>query len=98
MEVTRRGIRFRSGGLRRTLIPFDDVVLVYTTMMSKGEDFEEVLAVEYSSSSGEGVIVMDPTQGMDIGQAIQDLRAALGNRWDDVYVGYKHLSRVRGPP
>ncbi len=69
VKITRRGIRLGSG-LTRTSISFDEVVLVYTTMASVGEDFEEVLAVEYSSQSGEGIIVIDHYQGMDIGQAI----------------------------
>ncbi len=97
VKITRRGILLGSG-LTRTSISFDEVMLVYTTMASMGDDFEEVLAVEYSSQSGEGVIVIDRNQGMNIGQAIQSLKTALGDRWEDVYVGYKHLSRVRGQP
>lgn len=98
VEITRKGIRLRRGGLRRTLVPFEDIVLVYTTMAPTREGFEEVLAVEYSSSSGEGVIVMGRAQGLDVHQVIHTLRVALGDGWDDVYVGYKHLSRGRGSP
>ncbi len=85
-------------GIRGQLIPLEDVMLVYTSLMPKGEDFQEVLAIEFAAPSGDGVIVLDPAEGTDIGQTIQELKEALGGRWEDVYVGHKHLSRVRGSP
>ncbi len=85
-------------GIRGQLIPLKDVMLVHTSLIPKGEDFQEVLAIEFAAPSGDGVIVLDPAEGTDIGQTIQELKETLRGRWEDVYVGHKHLSRVRGPP
>lgn len=96
MEVEAGILRVAGGGLRRTAVPLRDVTLVYTTLMPKGEDFREVLAVEFASAAGEGTLALDPEEGFDLAEVVDTLRAALGDRWDDVYVGHKHLSRVRG--
>ncbi len=96
VEITSDGIRASTGGARFRLIPFEAVSLVYTSLMPKGEAFDEVLAIEFSDPSGDGVLVLDPAEGVDTGEAIRQLREALGNRWQDLYVGHKHLSRVRG--
>lgn len=98
MTITKEGIRVVAKGIRGQLIPLEDVMLVYTSLMPKGEDFREVLAIEFAAPSGDEVIVLDPAEGTDIGQTIQELKEALGGRWEDVYVGHKHLSRVRGSP
>lgn len=97
VEIGPQGVKVKVGAFRRQLIPLQDVLMVYTTMMPKGEDFHEVLALETSSGQ---ILVLDPEEGFDVPGLIQELRKALGERWDDVYLGYKHLSKVRGmePP
>lgn len=95
-EVEAGVLRVAGGGFRKVTVRLEDVTLVYTTMMPKGEDFREVLAVEFSAPQGEGVLALDPAEGFDVAAIVAALREALGARWDDVYVGHKHLSRVRG--
>ncbi len=98
MDISRDGIRVAARGREDQLIPLKDITLVYTSLMPKRGDFQEVLAIEFSAPGGEGVVVMDPADGFDTSQAVQRLREALGERWDDIYVGHKHLSKVRVSP
>lgn len=95
--ITREAIRV-GRGLRKRRVQPEQVTEVYTTLMPKGEDFQEVLAVEFLSEKGEEVLVLDPEEGFDIPSAIESLKEMLGRRWEDVYVGHKHLSKVRGFP
>ncbi len=97
LEVEAGTLRVSGGGLPGQEIRLQDVTLVYTTLMPQGEDFREVLAIEFASASGEGVLALDPDEGFDLADVVERMRAAMGGRWDDVYVGHKHLSRVRGP-
>jgi hypothetical protein len=97
LNITPEGIRVSSGRRGRLVRP-EEVTEVYTTLMPKEDDFEEVLAVEFSTEHGEGVLVLDPAEGYDIAAAVASLREMLGERWEEVYLGHKHLSRVRGFP
>lgn len=95
MEVSEDGVKV-SKGLRRYFVPLEDVVAIFTTMMPKGKDFQEVLAVEFLSESEGGILALDPSWGFDLGEAMAALREALGERWEDLYLGHKHVSKVRG--
>ncbi len=95
VEITSEGIKVALRGRRGIFIPLEAVALVYTTLMPKDEDFQEVLVIEYSGSSGAGVAVLDPTEGFDVPQTLEELSETLGERWHDIYIGHKHLSRVR---
>lgn len=85
-----------SKGLKRYVVRMEDVIAVFTTMMPKGEDFQEVLAIEFATGEDGGVLALDPTWGFDLSQALAALQEALGDRWEEVYLGHKHASRVRG--
>ena len=85
-----------SKGLKRYTVRLEDVVAVFTTMMPKGKSFQEVLAVEFVADKGGGILALDPTWGFDLSEAMAALKQALGDRWDEVYLGHKHASQVRG--
>ncbi|MFQ5918993.1 MAG: hypothetical protein ACE5I4_02970 [Thermoplasmata archaeon] len=85
-----------SKGLKRYVVRIEDIVAVFTTMMPKGKDFQEVLAIEFVAEAGGGVLALDPSWGFDLAQAMAALQEALDDRWEEVYLGHKHSSRVRG--
>lgn len=83
-------------GFRRYVVPLREIAAVFTTMMPKGKDFQEVLAIEFASPKGGAVLALDPSWGFDLAEAMSALREALGERWEDLYLGHKHASEVRG--
>lgn len=86
-----------SKGLKRYTVRLEDVVAVFTTMMPKGRGFQEVLAIEFLvATKGGGVLALDPAWGFDLADAMGALREALGDRWEELYLGHKHASTVRG--
>lgn len=96
VQITAEGVQVAQG--RRSLqIPFTSITLIYTSLRPE-EDFQEVLALEFSGEVGAGLIVLDPREGCDLEAAVSALREGLGERWPEVYIGHKHLSRVRGGP
>ncbi|MEE9164321.1 MAG: hypothetical protein V3U17_05975 [Thermoplasmata archaeon] len=85
-----------SKGLKRYVVRTEDIVAVFTTMMPKGKDFQEVLAIEFITGASGGILALDPTWGFDLSQAMAALQEALEDRWEEVYLGHKHASQVRG--
>ncbi|MCJ2555466.1 MAG: hypothetical protein LN410_04650 [Candidatus Thermoplasmatota archaeon] len=83
-------------GLRRYAVPLEDIAAVFTTMMPKGKDFQEVLAIEFVRGTGGAILALDPAWGFDLAEAVAALREALGERWEELYLGHKHASEVRG--
>lgn len=99
VKVTAEGVEVRRG-LRKYAVHRDDVAAVFTTMMPKEGDFQEVVAVEFFTDDEGGILALDPAWGFAVSEALEALEAMLGDRWEDLYLGYKHLSQVRGlgPP
>jgi hypothetical protein len=95
VRITEEQVQVRAG-LRRYVVRREDVLAVFTTMMPKDDDFQEVVAVEFLGEEEGGILVLDPAWGFSVEEALDALRALLGERWDDRYLGHKHLSRVRG--
>lgn len=95
MKVTAEAVEVRRG-LRKYVVRREDVAAVFTTMMPKDGDFQEVVAVEFFADDKGGILALDPTWGFAIPEALAALEAMLGDRWEDLYLGYKHLSQVRG--
>lgn len=95
MEISDTALKV-SKGLRRYLVRLEDIAAVFTTMMPKGADFREVLAVEFFTEEGGGVLALDPSWGFDLGEAMAALQEVLGGRWEELYLGHKHASKVRG--
>jgi hypothetical protein len=95
VEIGKEGVRV-SKGLRRYFVRLEDIVAVFTTMMPKGKDFHEVLAIEFATGADGGILALDPAWGFDLREAMGALQEALGDRWEEVYLGHKHASRVRG--
>ncbi len=85
-----------SKGLKRYVVRIEDIVAVFTTMMPKGKDFQEVLAIEFVTEADGGILALDPTWGFDLSQAMAALQEALEDRWEEVYLGHKRSSLVRG--
>jgi hypothetical protein len=83
-------------GLKRYVVPLEDIAAVFTTMMPKGKDFQEVLAIEFVTGTRGAILALDPDWGFDLAEAVVALREALGGRWEDLYLGHKHASEVRG--
>ncbi|MFQ5552422.1 MAG: hypothetical protein ACE5EW_01685 [Thermoplasmata archaeon] len=95
VEVSQAGVKVVKG-LRRYVVPLEEIVAVFTTMMPKGKDFQEVLAIEFLSGSEGAILALDPSWGFDLGDAMAALKEALGERWEELYLGHKHVSEVRG--
>ncbi len=95
VEIGTEGVRV-SKGLRRYFVRLEDIVAVFTTMMPKGKGFHEVLAIEFATGADGGILALDPAWGFDLPEAMGALQEALGERWEEVYLGHKHASRVRG--
>ncbi len=49
-EIGKEGVRV-SKGLRRSFVRLEDIGAVFTTMMPKGSDFHEVLAIEFATGT-----------------------------------------------
>lgn len=97
VRIDASGVRVRTG-LRKYVVPLEDVGAVFTTMMPKDGDFQEVVAVEFFGEEGSGILALDPAWGFDLQEALEALETVLEDRWEDLYLGYKHLSKVRGLP
>jgi hypothetical protein len=95
VEMGLQGIKVTKG-LRHYFVRWEEIVAVFTTMMPKGKDFQEVLAVEFVRGTDGAVLALDPAWGFDIAEAVAALREALGERWEELYLGHKHASEVRG--
>ncbi|MFQ6012822.1 MAG: hypothetical protein ACE5LS_04180 [Thermoplasmata archaeon] len=97
VEIGKAGVRV-SKGLRRYFVRTEDIVAVFTTMMPKDRGFQEVLAVEFLAGTEGGILALDPAWGFDLSEAMAALQKALGERWEELYLGHKHASQVRGLP
>lgn len=95
VQIGDEGVKV-SKGLRRYFVRFEDIVAVFTTMRPKGKDFQEVLAIEFSTGSEGGILALDPSWGFELSEVMGALQEALEARWEEVYLGHKHSSRVRG--
>ncbi|MFQ5907912.1 MAG: hypothetical protein ACE5JE_03660 [Thermoplasmata archaeon] len=95
IEITAAELKVAKG-LKRYAVPLEDIAAVFTTMMPKGKDFQEVLAVEFVAGTQGAILALDPSWGFDLAEAVAALREALGESWEDLYLGHKHASEVRG--